>query len=114
MEEEGGLKLDENQLSWFGKSHSLVFDFINIKYIVKQANTFISASIPTFATIPTCVLGGIMGHHFGRRSSLLMIAPLYFTGFMCQAVAPDVSLLLFGRFVTGAAGGLASSICGVQ
>ncbi len=57
--------------------------------------------------IPTCVLGGWMGHALGRRMSLPLIAPVFSAAFVCQALANDVVLLQFGRFLCGAAGGLA-------
>ena len=33
-----------------------------------------------------------MGQAFGRRLSLLLVAPIFATSFMCQAAAPDLSL----------------------
>lgn len=66
-----------------------------------------SASLQTFGVFPTCVLGGLMGDHFGRKMSLMLIAPLFCGGFVLQMAARDVALLLFGRLVTGAAAGLA-------
>ena len=74
----------------------------------------IAASLQTFAMVFTCVLGGIMGQQFGRKLSLLLIAPLFSTGFICQAAATDQGLLLFGRFVCGVAGGLACGPTGVR
>ena len=66
-----------------------------------------TASLQTFAMIPTCVLGGVLGQWLGPRLSLLFIAPFFSAGFGCQAAAHDEVLLLFGRFLCGLAGGLA-------
>ena len=74
-------QLTEDQLSWF-------------------------ASLPTFATIPTCFFGGMMGQAFGRRLSIILVAPILIVSFVCQAVAQDVALLQFGRLLSGLAGGL--------
>ncbi|XP_059095673.1 facilitated trehalose transporter Tret1-2 homolog isoform X2 [Tigriopus californicus] len=57
--------------------------------------------------IPTCVLGGVMGHKWGRKHALLTISPIFSMGFLCQAFAQDVVMLIFGRFLTGCASGLA-------
>ena len=81
---ENSFQLTDDQLSWF-------------------------ASLPTFATIPTCIFGGLMGQAFGRRLSLLLVAPIFIASFICQAVAQDVALLQFGRLLTGLAAGLVSS-----
>ena len=81
---ENSFQLTDEQLSWF-------------------------ASLPTFATIPTCIFGGLMGQAFGRRLSLLLVAPISITSFICQAVAQDVVLLQFGRLLTGLACGLVSA-----
>ena len=67
------------------------------------------ASLPTFATIPTCIFGGLMGQAFGRRLSLLLVAPIFIASFICQAVAQDVALLQFGRLLSGLAAGLVSA-----
>ena len=72
------------------------------------------ASLPTFATIPTCIFGGLMGQAFGRRLSLLLVAPIFVASFICQAVAQDVVLLQFGRLLTGLAGGLVSAPAAVM
>ena len=53
------------------------------------------------------LVGGMLAHHLGSRLSLQLIAPLFATGFMCQAAASEAILLQFGRLVCGAAGGLA-------
>ena len=68
---ENSFQLTDDQLSWF-------------------------ASLPTFATIPTCIFGGLMGQAFGRRLSLLLVAPIFVASFICQAVAQDVVLLQCG------------------
>ena len=76
--------------------------------------TFISASLPTFATIPTCVVGGLMGQAFGRRLSLLLVAPIFAVSFILQAVATEVAMFQFGRFLSGIAGGLVSGPASVN
>lgn len=48
-----------------------------------------------------------MGHKLGRKHALLTISPIFSMGFLCQAFAQDVYMLLFGRFITGCAAGLA-------
>ena len=67
------------------------------------------ASLQTFAMIPTCVFGGVLGQYIGRKVSMLVIAPIMAAGFICQAAAQDVVLLQFGRIIVGAAGG---TLCG--
>ena len=86
---ENSFQLTDDQLSWF-------------------------ASLPTFATIPTCVFGGLMGQAFGRRLSLLLVAPIFIASFICQAMAQDVALLQFGRLLAGIAGGLCSAPAAVK
>ena len=86
---ENSFQLTDDQLSWF-------------------------ASLPTFATIPTCVFGGLMGQAFGRRLSLLLVAPIFIASFICQAMAQDVALLQFGRLLAGIAGGLCSAPVAVK
>ena len=46
------------------------------------------ASLLTFATIPTCLLGGILGEYLGRRMTCFLVSPLFLTGFLCTALAP--------------------------
>ncbi len=64
--------------------------------------------------IPTCVVGGLLGQWLGRKTSMLAIAPVMAAGFVCQAAANDVALLLFGRIVVGAAGGTLCAPVGVS
>ena len=47
-----------------------------------------------------------MGQAFGRRLSIILVAPILIASFICQAVAQDVALLQFGRLLSGLAGGL--------
>ena len=83
------LQLTEDQLSWF-------------------------ASLPTFAMIPCCFFGGLMGQAFGRRLSIMLVAPIFIVSFICQAAAQDVALLQFGRLINGFAGGLVSAPAAVR
>ena len=76
--------------------------------------SFILASLPTFATIPTCVVGGLMGQAFGRRLSLLLVAPIFAVSFILQAIASEVAMFQFGRFLSGIAGGLVSGPASVN
>jgi len=80
--------LSQNQISWF-------------------------ASLQTFATLFTCVLGGFLGEWLGRRLACQLVSPLFLVGFLCQALAPDIHLLYFGRIIVGAAVGLLSAPAGV-
>ncbi len=79
--EDADMKLTDTQISWL-------------------------ASLPTLAMIATSILGGIFGQSLGRRNAVLIVAPFEVIGFICQAAAPDPTLLLFGRFLAGAAAGL--------
>ena len=58
--------------------------------------------------IPTCVLGGLMGQAFGRRLTLLLVAPIFAVSFFLQALATEVAMFQFGRFLSGVAAGLLS------
>ena len=64
------------------------------------------ASLPIFAMMLTSVLGGYLGQQWGRKFSLLIFSPIFCSAFICQALAFDSTMLLFGRFLAGAAGGL--------
>ena len=44
---------------------------------------------------------------------IVFSSPLFFTGFLCTALAPDVHLLYFGRVLLGLALGLVSAPAGV-
>ena len=70
------------------------------------------ASLMSFATIPTCLLGGLLGEYLGRRMTCWLISPLFLLGFLCQAVAPDMYLLNFGRVLVGMALGFVSAPAG--
>ena len=73
-----------------------------------QMLTFFSASLPLLVMIPTCVLGGLMGQAFGRRLTLLLVAPIFAVSFFLQALATEVAMFQFGRFLSGVAAGLLS------
>ena len=55
-----------------------------------------------------------MGQAFGRRLSLLLVAPIFATSFICQAAAPDIGLFQFGRLLSGVAAGLVSGPASVS
>ena len=82
------------------------FDYLYLKIT--------TASLQTFATIPTCMLGGFLGEYLGRRMVCCFISPLFLAGFLCMALAPDIYLLFFGRILGGLAIGLGSSPAGVR
>uniref|UniRef100_A0A0K2TRV0 Major facilitator superfamily (MFS) profile domain-containing protein n=1 Tax=Lepeophtheirus salmonis TaxID=72036 RepID=A0A0K2TRV0_LEPSM len=60
--------------------------------------------------ISTCVVGGILGQHFGRRKSALFVTPIHILGFLLQIFASSSITVQFGRFLNGAAGGLTSGV----
>ena len=70
-------------------------------------------SLFSFATVPACLLGGVLGEYLGRRMTCCLISPLFLTGFLCTSLAPDVYLLYFGRVLLGLALGLGSPPAGV-
>ncbi len=72
------------------------------------------ASLPTFATIPTCVIGGFLGQIFGRKMAMILVQPILLIGFICQAAAQDVEMLQFGRLLCGLASGLVSGPAAVS
>ena len=72
------------------------------------------ASLPILAIIPTCILGGLMGQAFGRRLSLLLVAPIFAVSFILQAIAEEVAMFQFGRFLSGIAAGLLSGPASVN
>ena len=78
-----------------------------------QVLSIITASLQTFATIPTCVVGGFLGEYLGRRMACYFISPIFLTGFLCMCLAPDIYMLFFGRILGGLAIGLGSSPAGV-
>lgn len=108
--------LTDEEISWFGRAN---FDpslgcVSWLESVNKQFFLCFLASLPTFATIPTCIFGGLMGQAYGRRLSLVLVAPLFATSFICQAAAPDVGLFQFGRLLSGIAAGLVSSPASVR
>ena len=62
-------------------------------FTIPLTGTKISASLVTFANILTCILGGLMGQHIGRKNSMLLMAPVSILAFICQALAPNKGLL---------------------
>ena len=48
---------------------------------------YVVASLLTFATIPTCLLGGLLGEYLGRRMTCFMVSPLFLASFLCTALA---------------------------
>lgn len=84
LQDSGGFELSDEEVSWF-------------------------ASLPSFAMIPTCVIGGVLGQHVGRKLGLVLVGPMFFVSFVCQAAAGDVGLLQFGRVLGGLSAGLVSS-----
>ena len=74
----------------------------------------IPASLVTFANILTCVLGGMMGQYFGRKRSIILVAPVSILAFVCQSVAPSKALLFVGRFLVGVGAGLVAGPCTVN
>ena len=75
---------------------------------------YFPASLPLIATFSTCILGGLMGQAFGRRLSLLLVAPIFAVSFILQAIAEEVAMFQFGRFLSGIAGGLLSGPASVN
>ena len=61
----------------------------------------------------TCIFGGFLGQLYGRRLTMLLVAPVMTLSFVCQAAAFEVSLFQLGRLLTGVAFGLASGPAGV-
>ena len=55
-----------------------------------------------------------MGQAFGRRLSLILVAPIFAVSFICQAASQDVTLLQFGRLLSGLAAGLVSAPAAVS
>lgn len=73
-----------------------------------------SASLPTFATIFSCIFGGFLGQLYGRRLTMILVAPFMALSFVCQATASEVGLFQLGRLLTGIAFGLVSGPAGVS
>ena len=68
----------------------------------------------TLAYILTCVLGGLMGQYFGRKRSMMLVAPISILALICQALAPGKEVLFLGRFLAGVGGGLVSGPVSVR
>ena len=69
--------------------------------------------MPTFAVIFTCIFGGFLGQLYGRRLTMILVAPFMALSFVCQAAASEVGLFQLGRLLTGIAFGLVSGPAGV-
>ena len=82
--EETGFGMSTEEISWFGEA--------NISYLraagMNCCDVFFLASLMTFATIPTCLLGGVLGEYLGRRMTCFLVSPLFLTGFLCTALSP--------------------------
>lgn len=50
----------------------------------------------------------MLADRFGRRRALILAGPLFLAGALVQALAPDTSVLVVGRFIIGFGVGIAS------
>ena len=108
-----------DDFSWFGILFNIFNpNIIHVSNLNKQYlycyfeitikhNTHFTASIPLAAMAISCVLGGVLGEQVGRKSMIVVVAPLLGVGYIIQGVAKDPGLLNTGRFISGIAGGLA-------
>ena len=55
-----------------------------------------------------------MGQYFGRKRSMMLVAPISILAFICQALAPGKEVLFLGRFLVGVGGGLVSGPVSVR
>ncbi|WP_114856204.1 sugar porter family MFS transporter [Brachybacterium sp. YJGR34] len=70
---------------------------------------FVVSSLLLGATIGVAVAGRL-ADRFGRRPILMLISAFFIVGGILAAVAPDVSLLILGRFIMGLGVGGSASV----
>ena len=106
--------MSTEEISWFGKMryyitvsclNGMKTFIIGISLKVKspiflnteKSDYFLSdtfaASLMTFATIPTCLVGGFLGEYLGRRMTCFLVSPLFLTSFLCTALAQVITEL---------------------
>ena len=52
-----------------------------------------------FATIFTCIIGGLLGEYLGRKTVCSIGSPIFLASFLCVTFAPSMHLLFFGQVV---------------
>ena len=90
--EEGGFGFTDEEISWLG------MDYINIDKNLRRFSY--SASLQVFATIFTCIIGGILGEYLGRKTVCSIGSPIFLASFLCVTFAPTMHLLFFGQVIT--------------
>ena len=60
---------------------------------------FFPASLQVFATIFTCIFGGILGEYLGRKTVCSIGSPIFLASFLCVTFAPSMHLLFFGQVI---------------
>ena len=80
------------------KFHGLVCHFSSISRFDIDL-FFSSASLQVFATIFTCIFGGILGEYLGRKTVCSIGSPIFLASFLCVTFAPSMHLLFFGQVV---------------
>ena len=76
-------------MAWYG-SHK------RLKTLYGLSN---SASLQVFATIFTCIIGGILGEYLGRKTVCSIGSPIFLASFLCVTFAPTMHLLFFGQVI---------------
>lgn len=73
--------------------------------------SFVEGLITSWVTLGAlfgALIGGTLADRLSRKRSLLVASGLFIVGAVVQAVAPDVGILIIGRFVIGFGVGIAS------
>jgi MFS family permease len=82
--------------------------FINTQF---HLSTFMNGTVVSavlFRELIGSIFSGKITDHFGRKMILISVALVFAFGTLLTSFAPNLFLLIFGRFIVGIAIGLAS------
>ncbi|XP_046736194.1 facilitated trehalose transporter Tret1-2 homolog [Diprion similis] len=91
-----------NSTDYNATSKSLT-DYLNMKQLTVVGTEQVSwiAASAALSMAPGCWISGALMEKFGRRTSLLLLSPVFFIGWLIVAFAPSLFWLMVGRVVIG-------------
>lgn len=84
---------------------SIVSDIGGRDYYAWNTTLFVLAAILSAAT------SGLVMHRFGPRRAYALASGIFFVGSLLAAVAPNMAVMLLGRTIQGAGGGMMFTLC---